>query len=77
MLGILSRTSVGSYLTPDARPNGFAFGMFGERSSSWIASFSQFLDNSRNVFLNCWVRAAAANSAQRAACLRHSLGSLA
>jgi hypothetical protein len=36
-------------------------------SSSWIASFSQFLDSSRNVVLNCRVRAAMASSAQRTA----------
>ena len=43
-------------------------------SSSWIASFSQFLGSPRNVVLDCGVRAATVNSAQRAACLRHSLG---
>jgi hypothetical protein len=44
-------------------------------SSSWIASVSQFLDSSRNVVLNCRVRAVTANSAQCAAFRRHSLGS--
>src|SRR5215469_10240287 len=33
-------------------------------SSSWIASFSQFLDSSRNIAFNCGVRAAIANWAQ-------------
>src|SRR5215469_2495200 len=44
-------------------------------SSSWIASLSQFLDRSRNIALNCGLRAVAAKAAQRAACIRHSLGS--
>jgi hypothetical protein len=44
-------------------------------SSSWIASSSQFLDNPRNAAFNCGVWAVTANSAQRAACLRHSFGS--
>jgi hypothetical protein len=34
-------------------------------SSSWIASFSRFLDYSRNVARSCGVQAASANSAQR------------
>jgi hypothetical protein len=44
-------------------------------SSSWIAIFSQFLESSRKSALNCGVPASTANSAQRAACSRHSLGS--
>jgi hypothetical protein len=43
--------------------------------SSWIASFSQFLDSSKNVAFKYGVRAAAAIAAQRAACVRHSFGS--
>jgi hypothetical protein len=46
-----------------------------EAFSSSIATFSQFLDSSKNVAFSCAVRAYTANSAQSAAFLRHSFGS--
>jgi hypothetical protein len=43
--------------------------------SKLIARFSQFFDNSRQDAFSSSVLAITANSAQRAACMRHSLGS--